>query len=134
MGANAGHDASRAAGGRVMPSAVTVPSVRGQPIFTTPSGVAVAVAPLACPIALASSDAGGAAMLSADISALATRHPAIHVTVIRKAAKHSYRRAFMIHLREARYSSRTAHTAPRSCCAGACRPLLATRGRRQRRV
>src|SRR5205814_5217640 len=100
MGANAAHEPRPAAGGRIMPSTVTVTSVRGQPIFTTPSGVAVAVAPLASPIALASSGAGGAAMLSADISALATRHPAIHVTVIRKAAKRSYRRAFMIRSEE----------------------------------
>src|SRR5438046_9312879 len=93
MGANAAHEPSPAAGGRVMPSTVTVTSVRGQPIFTTPSGVAVAVAPLACPIALAHSGAGRAAMLSADISALATRHPAIHVTVLPWAAVRSYRPA-----------------------------------------
>ena len=50
-----------------MPSTVTVTSVRGQPILTTPSGCAVAVAPLAFAIASASS---GAAMQRAPIAAV----------------------------------------------------------------
>jgi hypothetical protein len=50
IGAKAAHEPKPAAGGRVMPSTVTATSVRDQPIFTTPSGVAVAATPLASAI------------------------------------------------------------------------------------
>src|SRR5512143_1744860 len=96
IGANAAHEPSPAAGGSFIPSTVTVTSVRGQPIFTTPSGVAAAVAPLASLIAFTSS-AGGPAILVDSSSVRAATGAATRIIALSTDAQRTFR-LFMIDL------------------------------------